>query len=262
MSLLNFLYYSEEPCQSLLTHCPGSRAIQAVSLSLFRFASVGARLWVLGQMGAARLSFARMPDVQFWKLCGSGTGEGFTPIPNTAVWAILAAWPDEAAARHRVATSPVYRRWRARASEAYTLYLSPSSARGSWSGTAPFRVENDEQSGPIAALTRATIKPSILMKFWGRVPDIQSVIGDDPNVALKIGIGEVPWLHQVTFSVWPDAASMANFARKDGPHARAIRAVREEGWFSEELYARFRVLGAEGSWGGTDPLLSLERSAA
>ena len=48
----------------------------------------------------------------------------------------------------------------------------------------------------------------------------------------KIGIGEVPLLQQVTFSIWPDTASMAAFARADGPHARAIRAVREGGWFS------------------------------
>ena len=43
---------------------------------------------------------------------------------------------------------------------------------------------------------------------------------------------------------------MAAFARRDGPHAEAIRAVREGGWFAEELYARFRVVGETGTWGG------------
>ena len=47
---------------------------------------------------------------------------------------------------------------------------------------------------------------------------------------------------------------MAAFARRDGPHARAIRAVREGGWFSEELYARFQVVGDVGAWGGSSPL--------
>ncbi len=106
------------------------------------------------------------------------------------------------------------------------------------------------------------MKPGVLAKFWGRVPDIQNVIGDDPNVAFKIGIGEVPWLHQVTFSIWPDQASMNAFARESGPHARAIKAVRDEGWFKEELYARFRVLGDAGQWGGQSPLDRLERTAA
>ena len=213
-------------------------------------------------MGAARLSFTRMPEVGFWKLCGSGTGEGFTPIPNTAVWAILATWPDLETARTRTREAPVFRRWRGRADETWTVFLSPASVRGNWSGFTPFEACDPDLPGPVAALTRATIKPSILAKFWGQVPAIEDAIGQDPNVVFKIGIGEVPWLHQVTFSIWPDTASMAEFARRDGPHARAIRAVREGGWFREELYARFRITGDAGTWGGARPLDALERMAA
>ncbi len=77
----------------------------------------------------------------------------------------------------------------------------------------------------------------------------------------KIGIGEVPWLQQVTFSIWPDAREMDGFARRDGPHARAIRAVRDGNWFREELYARFTVAGDQGTWGGRSPLEKLEVSA-
>jgi spheroidene monooxygenase len=109
----------------------------------------------------------------------------------------------------------------------------------------------------VAALTRASIKPSVAMKFWNRVPDISRMIGADTNVAFKIGIGEVPLLHQITFSIWPDVASMADFARTNGPHAAAIKAVREGSWFSEELYARFAILGDTGTWGGISPLNTL-----
>lgn len=235
--------------------------MQTVTLSLHRFEPYLARLWVLGQMGAARLLLPRVPGIGSWKLCGSGVGEGFTPLPNTAVWAILATWDSEEAARHGVTHGKPFVAWRKRATECWTLYLQPSSARGAWAGEAPFVVEDDRQSGPIAALTRATVRPAVALKFWERVPDISGVIGSDPNVAFKIGIGEVPWLHQVTFSIWPDEPSMANFARKDGPHARAIRAVRDGNWFREELYARFRILGDAGSWGGASPLSGLDLSA-
>ncbi len=213
-------------------------------------------------MGAARLSFAHMPEARFWKLCGSGTGEGFTPVPNTQVWAILAVWDDEETARHQTESAPVYRRWRTRADEDYTLYLSATSARGAWSGQAPFEAAGDSGTGPIAALTRASVKPSVAAQFWRRVPDISAVIGDEPNVLFKIGIGELPLLHQITFSIWPDAQSMTEFARHDGPHARAIKAVRDGNWFREELYARFRVLGSTGTWEGRDPLAQPERQAA
>lgn len=110
---------------------------QCVSLSLFRFGPVSARLWVFGQMALARTDFARMREVEFVKLCGSGTGEGFTPRPNTAVWAILAGWPDEATARRMTAEAPVYRRWRAHAAEAWSLFLSPSRRAGNGRGARP-----------------------------------------------------------------------------------------------------------------------------
>jgi spheroidene monooxygenase len=227
------------------------------TLSLFRFQGFGPRLWVIGQMALARLALRREGRLLFWKLCGSGTGEGFTPKPNWGVWAILAVWPDEAAAQDGVVDSPVWRRWRERAVESATVYLAPLSARGAWSGVNPFTPgpDLDRADAPLAVLTRASVKPSRALRFWRRVPDIQAVIGADPDVRFKIGIGEVPLLHQVTFSIWPDAACMACFARGDGPHARAIKAVRDEGWFRDELYARFRVLGVEGRWNGR-PLLA------
>lgn len=230
------------------------------TLSLFRFHGFGPRLWVIGQMALARLALRREGRLQFWKLCGSGTGEGFTPKPNWGVWAILAVWPDETTARDGVADSPVWRRWRGRAVESATVYLAPLSARGAWSGVNPFTPgpDPDLANAPLAVLTRASVKPSRALRFWRRVPDIQAVIGADPDVRFKIGIGEVPLLHQVTFSIWPDAASMARFARGDGPHARSIKAVRDEGWFRDELYARFRVLGVEGLWNGR-PLLNTPR---
>lgn len=228
--------------------------IQVVSLSLFRFPRGFARFWAFAMMGLARPALGRVPGIGFWKLCGSGTGEGFTPLPNTGVYAILATWPDLATAQDRTENAPVFRRYGARASETWTLFLTPTTARGAWSGVRPFTPDEGPFKGPIAALTRATVRPSRALRFWRRVPDISRVIGSDPNTLFKIGIGEVPLLHQITFSIWPDTASMAAFARANGPHARAISAVREGNWFNEELYARFRILATRGAWQDARPL--------
>ncbi|WP_298294567.1 spheroidene monooxygenase [uncultured Litoreibacter sp.] len=230
---------------------------QVVSLSFFRFDSMAARIWAFAMMGLARRAMSRVPEIGFWKLCGSGTGEGFTPIPNTSVYAILATWPDEKTARKQTQSERTFARYRTKSVENWTVYMSAGSVRGEWAGQTPFLVSKLANNGPLAVLTRATIRPSILMRFWKRVPDISRVIGNDPNVAFKVGIGEVPWLHQVTFSIWPDATKMANFART-GHHAEAIKSVREEGWFSEELYARFHVLSDQGTWNGGSPLKVLE----
>ena len=91
-------------------------------------------------MGAARWPLARTSDIGFWKLSGSGTGEGFTPVPNTAVYAILATWPDHATAQERVAAAPVYQRYRAKAAESWSVFLTPTASRGHWAGVAPFEV--------------------------------------------------------------------------------------------------------------------------
>lgn len=230
---------------------------QTVSLSFFRFAGLSARAWALAQMGLARGPLARTPGIGFWKLFGSGTGEGFTPVPNTAVYAILATWPDAATARDRVARGRVHARYRARAAEDWSVFLSPVQSRGHWSGRSPFEPSGEAIAGPLAALTRATIRPRIAARFWTRVPDVSAMIGGDANVAFKIGIGEVPLLHQVTFSIWPSERAMAAFART-GPHAAAIRAVRDEGWFREELYARFTVQSDSGTWNGTSPLSRIQ----
>ncbi|WP_227271354.1 spheroidene monooxygenase [Roseobacter weihaiensis] len=235
-----------------MTHTP------IVTLSFFRFSRPTTRLWALWMMGRARFALPKVAGIGFWKLCGSGTGEGFTPIPNTAVYAILATWPDEATARRETETAGIFQAYRARATETWTIILETSSARGVWSGGAPFSATGRALDGPLAALTRATVKPSVALKFWGRVPDISRMIGADRNVAFKIGIGEVPLLHQVTFSIWPDTRSMGAFARENGPHAAAIRAVRDGNWFAEELYARFAILGDTGTWGGTSPLNTLD----
>ena len=225
---------------------------QVVSLSFFRFGSVSARLWAFAMMGLARGPMGRTPDVGFWKLCGSGTGEGFNLRPNWSVYAILATWPDADTAQREIARG-VFERYRRKSSEDWTVFLAPTSVRGDWSGVQPFVPRAQPAAGPIAALTRASVKPGMARQFWSRVPNISAVIGTDPSVLFKLGIGEKPLVQQVTFSIWPDASAMHNFART-GPHAEAIKSVRRDGWFSEELYARFALVGDSGTWGGRSPL--------
>jgi len=230
---------------------------QTVSLSFYRLPSVTDRAWAMGMMGYARRPLARVPGIGFWKLCGSGTGEGFSPTLFPNVIAILATWPSEQIARTRTANAPIFQKYADRATESWSVFLSPETARGNWSGVAPFEPNGARPDGPLAALTRATVSLKTVSRFWGRVPRISDIIGKDPNVVFKIGIGEVPILQQVTFSIWPSEKAMTNFART-GAHNEAIRAVREEGWFKEELYARFTIQSDSGTWGGTSPLAALE----
>ncbi|NKX45044.1 spheroidene monooxygenase [Roseicyclus persicicus] len=230
--------------------------MQSVTLSLYRFGSVPARAWALFQMGPARFALRAIRDIGTVKLCGSGVGEGFTPVPDTSVYAILATWPDHDSARRAMFGTRVFRRYAEMADETLTIFLTPTSARGRWDGAQPFTPQDAASDGPVAALTRATVKLRSAGRFWRQEPEISRAIGQDPNVLFKIGIGELPLVRQATFSIWPDTRSMAAFARADGPHARAIRAVREGHLFKEDLYARFRVDALEGTWAGETPDLT------
>lgn len=235
--------------------------MQSVTLSLFRFGPLTARLWAFAQMGLARGALSRVKGIGTVKLCGSGTGEGFTPVPNTAVYGILTTWPDHDAARRAFYGARVFRRYTEMAEERLTVFLTPCAARGRWGGAMPFDADaTATPDGPIAALTRASIRPRAALAFWKNEPSITKAIGADPNVLFKIGIGEAPLFRQVTFSIWPDTETMADFARADGPHADAIRAVRAGNLFSEDLYARFRVDAIEGTWEGQAPPVPIQRT--
>ena len=226
---------------------------QIVVISFFRFEGVFQKLWAFSQMGFARKKLKKIKQISFFKLFGSGTGEGFTPYPNTSVYAILSVWNNLGEAENNIEEREIYENYRTHSIENWTVFLSPISSKGYWDKTNPFKPNKNKfkkKDHILAALTRATIKPKIMLKFWSKVPAISKVIGNDKNVLFKMGLGEIPWFHQVTFSIWPNAKTMADFARKDGPHAKAIKSVREGNWFSEELYARFEVKKAIGKWCG------------
>lgn len=224
--------------------------MQAVALCIHRFDGLADRLWAFGQMQFARPKLAALPGLGFSKLFGTGTGEGFTPVPNLGVYAVLTTWPDLDTARQRVAEGRVFRDYRAHAAEHCTLYLSAISSRGRWDGGEPFAVETGAAGRLVAVLTRATVRLRHLVRFWSETPDISGTVRAQDHLLFKIGMGEVPWVQQVTFSVWDDAEAMKAFAYRSASHGEAVRRVREGGWFREELYARFRVLGSDGTWNG------------
>ena len=108
----------------------GEPAIQTVTLTLYRFDNMATRVWAFAMMAFARPQLARVNGLKFWKLCGSGTGEGFTPKPNIGVYGILCVWPDENTARTALESEKIFQKYRAKASEAWTVFMEPVSTWG------------------------------------------------------------------------------------------------------------------------------------
>ena len=61
-------------------------------------------------MGLARLGLQKMENLEFWKLFGSGTGEGFTPIPNFSVYGLLCVWESETDARKALLNEKIFKK--------------------------------------------------------------------------------------------------------------------------------------------------------
>jgi spheroidene monooxygenase len=223
--------------------------MQVVTLSTYRFRGAANLAWAFLQMQLARGPLARIPGIGFHKMFGSGSGASFHPKPNLSVYGLLAAWPSFEVAHQQLSTADVFRRYRDHADEAFTCFLKPIHATGAWDGGQPFEPTRVATlPTPLGVLTRATIRSDRLLDFWKSVPRVSDSLVSDDGALFAIGLGEIPWLHQVTFSIWPDVQTMHRFAYKSGAHAEAIKQAKTNTWFKEDLFARFEVLASEGHW--------------
>jgi heme-degrading monooxygenase HmoA len=215
--------------------------------------------WGALHMATQRPLLWRTPGLRFSRLMGSGAGIGFSAVPDPLLWTLFAVWESEADWDRFRDRSPVMRQYAARGEERYTLRLRPLSAHGRWGGQAPFGepAEKAAPDTPVVVLTRASIRLSRAARFWSRVHPVDETLRGHPDLLLTFGVGEIPWLRQATLSVWRSAEAMRAWAYRTPQHAEVVRRTRAEGWYSEEMFARFRLLGTEGTLNGADPLSAL-----
>ncbi len=204
------------------------------------------------RMGLQRRTLRRLPGLTFAKLMGTGSGETFTMRDaDPGHWAALTTWLDHDHAQE-FGDSSIARAWNSSANEHLTVTMRPLVSRGRWSGRDPFAVPDTKAGpGPIAAITRARIKPSMWSKFWSAVPPVSLDLRDDPGVAFTLGIGEAPVGLQGTFSIWRNAKAISDFAYRRPAHAEVVRKTHELDWYAEEMFTRFQVLEIEGTYAGS-----------
>jgi hypothetical protein len=210
----------------------------------------------LARMAVDPCRLRGVPGLRFAKLLGTGTGRTFTPRDaDPRTWALLSVWDDGDAAE-----PAVVRGWRALADEEWSVRLRPLASRGRWSRREPFGNPAPRPwAGPVAALTRARLVPRRALTFWRAVPPVSADLHAGPGPRFALGVGEAPIGLQGTFSVWDSAAALNAFAYDRPAHAEAIRRTATEGWYAEELFARFAVLSATGTVRGRDPLAGSRR---
>jgi hypothetical protein len=211
----------------------------------------------LTRMARDRGRLRRTPGLQFAKLLGTGDGRTFTMRDADPYhWGLLAVW-DGPGARYAFAGSPVEEAWGRISTERLTVTMTPIVSRGEWSGQRPFDGpaprRPDVPDGPVAAITRARLRWGSARAFWAAVPAVSGDLHECDGLRLAVGIGESPIGLQGTFSLWDDARSLTAFAHRRAPHQEVVERTVREGWYAEELFARFEVLSVQGTYNGRDP---------
>ena len=214
-------------------------------------------------MGTSPPQLRRVPGLRFFKLLGSGGTAGFGLWPNLDRYGLLAVW-DSAAAAATFESGALWADYQRRSREQWHLELQPLRAHGFWDGTNPFAAQLAEvganprpYDGPVAVLTRAAIHWLKTPRFWryaGPGAEPLRALAEAPGMRVALGLGELPVVRQATFSVWESEQAVQDYAYRDARHREVIQLTRREHWYSEELFARFRVLASHGTLDGRDPM--------
>jgi hypothetical protein len=207
------------------------------------------------RLATDRRRLSREGGPLFWRLLGTGrgrdTGIGIDPRRT----ALFAVWPQEATLDAFLADSPVARRWQ-QAEEAYTVRLRRLAGHGRWRGVDVLEGMIGPETGAaaVAVLTRATVRARHWPAFVRAGRRVSTEVAEAPGLLAVVGIGEAPLGRQATFSLWRTATDADRFAYRRPDHLDAVRRTRDEGWYGEQLFARFQPYGSTGTWDGRDPL--------
>jgi len=228
-----------------------------VSLTIIRYRKLFIPFALLA-MAIHRLPLLMQKGCSFYKLLGSGKNGTFDLEPDWQQWGLLACWDSRENFDAFYNRSFVSSWWKLLGTESWTMICQPLQSHGSWDGKEPFgKPDVSDINGPVAVLTRATIKLSRLKNFWANVDTVANIMTSAPGYISSFGIGEAPVYRQATFSVWESLEHVKAFAYKSPEHAEVIKKTRSEGWYSEELFARFKPIASFGTVNGKDPLNGL-----
>ncbi|HQY18414.1 MAG TPA: spheroidene monooxygenase [Ferruginibacter sp.] len=190
----------------------------------------------------------------FYKLLGSGKNGSFSKKPDLRQWAIFITWKDETGNYLPVFIEKWLKFFKC---EILHIELAPVGSKGKWDGKALFdKLENQwVENVPIAILTRATIRISRLREFWQNVKPVSAELDKAKGLLLSVGIGEMPFIKQATFSIWETMDDMKAFAYTQEEHAAVIQKTRKRNWYSEEMFTRFKIISCKGTLKGKNPLM-------
>ncbi|MCX2743595.1 spheroidene monooxygenase [Mangrovivirga sp. M17] len=229
---------------------------EITAITFMRFPDFKSRYKALTMMNEGHQYLSEIQGLNFYKLMGSGKGNGFNPFPDWSVYCLMTNWKDTDSATKFFNSSRFFNHYDDYMSEKWTALMKCVKSKGQWSGEEPFTTDSDfstlSDKDPIAVLTRATIKTSKLLKFWSYVPRSSRALKNNSDIIFSKGVGEIPVVQMATFSIWKNLKSMKDFAYGSRGHKGAIKRTHKHDWYKEELFARFVIFDTIGSFSDID----------
>lgn len=242
----------------------GMNGSEIVTITFFRYIGLRDAWFGFRQMGIAPGALEGVDGLQFCKMLGSGSGNGFSIWPDFTTYGLLAVWDSEEQARTFFRSHPVPLAFVDRSREYLTLYMRTAKVHGEWNAGNPFPVTTPYASDQlVGVLTRATIHTKHLWRFWRFVPAVSGAMSAHrEGLLFSKGVGELPLIQQATFSLWENSQAMQAYAYQSTHHREVIQKTRELGWYKEELFARFHPYASAGHLSGVDLPSSITRYAS
>ncbi len=208
---------------------------------------------VLGRLAADRRRLRKIDGLAFWRLLGTGRGSDTGPSADLRRSALFAVWDDETSLDRFLSHRRFATRFDA-ADETWHVRLRSVGGHGSWRGFDVLDgLQQGSADGPIAVLTRADVRLRAWPLFARAGAPVAAEVREAAGLRAVVGVGEAPVGRLGTFSVWDSVEAIRSFAESP-PHADVVARTRAEGWYGEELFARFEPYASSGTWDGVDPL--------
>ena len=208
-----------------------------------------ALVWGFMRFIIGKYALRKVPGIVFFRVLGSGRNGGFDVKPSLHQQGLFCVFENEDFAKQFLDTSSIITNYQKHSREFFTVILKTYSSRGSWANTTLPATVSEPSQGPIAAITRASIKPHKALAFWKKAPPAEISLNAANGCLIAAGLGEAPYFRQATFTIWESTQAMDQYART-GAHLAAIKASHSGGYFSESMFTRFIPIQPQGVWRG------------
>ena len=222
-----------------------------IALARFKIKNIA---WAITQLALRRFFVQDIKGLQFFKVLGSGFEGGFGAMPGLNYQGLCFHFANEETALNFSRSGKILEEYQSKADEFFLSVLQAYSSRGSWTGNkvnpcTELAPQKKILVGPVASLTRASIKVYKARQFWAHTKGTETALDKTDGCLLAAGLGEAPLLRQATFTIWENSSKLDLYSKK-GAHLSALKDAYEKNFFSESMFVRFQTKVLKGNWKG------------